>query len=442
MMGRLLRSAVVANLVLLASAGPSAAAQGAAPGVPQETFDITRFEKRALTIGGHVELRPMAVLADRSSLVYRLRFPDGDNRWISQLNGQFLLDVGYRRGIFNLFTRSVLDGARSGGDWRAEAKSYEAWVSIEPSTSFAAGAGKRTLKWGKGYAWNPVAFLDRPKNPEDPALALEGFVVVSADIIRSFDGPLQTLAVTPVLVPVYDGVNESLGRTGHLHAAGKVYLLLFDTDIDVMFMSGGSRQARWGFDFSRNLRSDIEVHAEVAFSGDEPVTVIGPDGALAIERRGGAAWLAGIRYLAPTNTTLIAEYYRREAGFTGDEMNWYYDAVAAGLEAFESTGDLRELAGLSRLERSGYATRQPMQSYVFARASQPDAFGRLYLNAAATAIVNASDGSFSLMQEFQYRLLENLEVRSQAGVIAGARRTDFGERQGNLRLELRARYSF
>jgi hypothetical protein len=29
-------------------------------------------------------------------------------------------------------------------------------------------AGKKVVKWGKGYAWNPVAFVDRPKNPEDP----------------------------------------------------------------------------------------------------------------------------------------------------------------------------------------------------------------------------------------------------------------------------------
>ena len=59
------------------------------------------------------------------------------------------------------------------------------------------------MKWGKGYAWNPVAFLDRPKNPDDPELPLEGFVIASADTIKSFDGPLKTFAFTPVLVPVY-----------------------------------------------------------------------------------------------------------------------------------------------------------------------------------------------------------------------------------------------
>ena len=29
------------------------------------------------------------------------------------------------------------------------------------------------MKWGKGYAWNPVNFIDRPKDPYDPDLPIE-----------------------------------------------------------------------------------------------------------------------------------------------------------------------------------------------------------------------------------------------------------------------------
>ena len=61
--------------------------------------------------------------------------------------------------------------------------------------------GKKTLKWGKGYAWNPAAFVDRPKDPDEPEQNLEGFIVASMDWIRSFRGPLKTVSFTPVLVP-------------------------------------------------------------------------------------------------------------------------------------------------------------------------------------------------------------------------------------------------
>lgn len=51
---------------------------------------------------------------------------------------------------------------------------YEGYLSIKPSSSLTIDAGKKTLKWGKGYAWNPVAFIDRLKDPDEPELALEG----------------------------------------------------------------------------------------------------------------------------------------------------------------------------------------------------------------------------------------------------------------------------
>lgn len=445
-MSRLIVAAAAALAVL--GTAPVLAQPSPAPRLPasvatsQDPFEIPSASSTRFNLGGHVELRPVAVWLDRESLSSRLRAPGSNERWLSQMNGQLLVDAGLRRGLFSVSTRSVLDGSRAAGEWSGSTSSYEAFVSLKPSASLAIDAGKRTMKWGKGYAWNPAAFLDRPKNPEDPSLALEGVVVVSADLIRSFAGPLQTVALTPVVVPVYEGVNESIGRTGHLHAAGKLYLLLYDTDLDVMFMTGGSRPARWALDFSRNLRSDVELHGEFAMSADELTRLVGPDGQIAEQRRKGASWLLGTRYLAPSNTTFIVEYYRRGTGFTRDEIGWYYDAVEKALSEFAVNADPRALQAAGSLGQYGYADRQPMRNYLFARASQPDAFGRLYLNAAVTTIVNLVDGSFSLMQEMQYRLLGNLEIRSQAGAIIGSRETDFGERQGNLRLELRARYSF
>ena len=59
-------------------------------------------------------------------------------------------------------------------------------------------------------SWNPAAFIDRPKDPEDTELSLEGFIVASADYIKSFDGHLKTISFTPVLVPVYEQINDDL----------------------------------------------------------------------------------------------------------------------------------------------------------------------------------------------------------------------------------------
>ncbi len=50
--------------------------------------------------------------------------------------------------------------------------------------------------------------------------------------------------------------------------AAKLYLLLYDTDIDFIYSSGGSKTTRYGMDFSRNISTNLEIHGELAFIED------------------------------------------------------------------------------------------------------------------------------------------------------------------------------
>ena len=60
---------------------------------------------------------------------------------------------------------------------------FEAAYSVRPDPGLTMEAGKRAMRWGKGYAWNPIGFVERPKNPDDPELAREGYGMVDADWI-------------------------------------------------------------------------------------------------------------------------------------------------------------------------------------------------------------------------------------------------------------------
>jgi hypothetical protein len=228
-----------------------------------------------------------------------------------QLNSRIPLDASYRRAWFSAQTRSVVNTAYTSGDWSADATAYEVFLSLKPAPSLTIDAGKKTLKWGKGYLWNNLAFLDRQKNPEDPALALEGLTVLSADYIRTFDGPLQVMSVTPVLLPVFGDPNQSFGERGHLNVAGKLYFLLLDTDLDTMFLTGGSRRARFGFDISRNLASNLEVHGEVTHVPDNPMAVLEPTGELVQREQPATSVVVGLRYLTEANTTHIVRLLPR-----------------------------------------------------------------------------------------------------------------------------------
>ena len=56
--------------------------------------------------------------------------------------------------------------------------------------------------------------------------------------------------------------------------------------------------------------------------------------------------------------------------------------------------------------------------------------------------MNVNDGSYSVLPEVQYKPTENLELRWLANIQRGGSWTEFGEKQADVRLELRARYYF
>jgi hypothetical protein len=408
------------------------------------TVPIPPIERKPYSIGGYLEFRPAIVWQDTDAALFKLRtFTDGrPHARTLQVNSRVQLETSYRRGWFNGQARTVADPGYASGDWSGDLRFYEAYVSVKSAPSLTVDAGKKTLRWGKGYIWNPAAFLDRAKSPEDPALALEGFTVVSADYIRTFDGPLQVVSVTPVVLPVFGDLNRSFGERGHLNVAGKLYLLLFDTDVDVMFLAGGSRPARFGFDVSRNLLSNIEVHGEWTRVPNDLTTTVSANGALEPRERPSTSVVVGLRYLTEVNTTFIIDFFRSGAGYTSAEMDAYFDVVKRGYEAWTASGDDRLLQCAGRATEAGYGRMNPMRNYLYGRVNQPDALGILYLTVGGSMIVNVDDGSFALLPEVQYRAPENLELRMLANVQRGGTRTEFGEKQANLRLELRVRYYF
>jgi hypothetical protein len=385
--------------------------------------EIPPIERKPYAFGGYLELRPAIVWQDTDAALFRLRtFTAGtvDARTL-QLNSRVQLDAEYRRGWFSGQARTVANPGYASGDWSGDVRFYEAYVSLKPAPSLTIDAGKKTLKWGKGYIWTPAAFLDRAKPPEDPALALEGFTVVSADYIRTFDGPLQVMSVTPILLPVFGNLNGGFGERGHVNVAGKLYLLWYDTDIDAMFLAGGSRPARWGLDFSRNLRSNIEVHGEWTSVPNSRIAIVDAAGTLVQQKRAASSLVLGVRYLTEANTTFIVDYFRNGSGYASAEMETYFDVIERGYESWTSGGDSRLLGSASLATAAGYGRMNPGRNYLYGRVNQPDAFDILYLTLGASAIVNLGDGSYTLLPEVQYKPHENLELRGLANVQRGRR---------------------
>jgi len=406
-------------------------------------FEMEEIEKKPYHVGGYLELRPTLFGLNRDATLYKLRFYNQDEgKTTEQITSIAQLDGSLEKGIARLFARVNLELDYTYQGWSSQGSLFEGYVSLKPNRSSDFRLGKQTMKWGKGYAWNPVAFVDRLKNPDEPDLNLEGFFMASADFVKSFDGPLKTLSFTPVLLPAYGDMNDDFGETGKLNVAAKLYLLYYDTDIDFMFLSEGSRSARYGFDFSRNLLTNFEIHGEFAWITDSRRNVIDQTGSTSQTESDVASFLIGLRYLSTQETTYILEYYHNGQGFTQNEVENFFSFIDRGYDAYLSTRSDAILKRAQNLSESGYGRPNVMKDYLYLRISQKEPFDILYFTPAVTCIFNIDDQSFSLAPELVYTGITNLELRLKAVVLAGETFTEYGEKANDYRIELRLRYYF
>ena len=409
-------------------------------------FDVSEIEKKPYHVGGYAEFRPVLFVLDRNAALYKLRFFDRDEgKTIEEYNGKLQLEGSYEKGIARLFVRTNFDLQYSYLGWdhnETKRMIYEGYLSLKPSDSIGFKFGKQILLWGKGYAFNPVAFVSRPKDPDDPELALEGVITASADYIKSFSGPLKTFSVTPVIFPVYEHINDDFGEINHLNFAGKIYFLFYDTDIDFLFLTGKSRTNRFGMDFSRNITTNFEVHGEFAFINNQTKRVIDSQGIISESKFDAENYLLGVRYLTASDITFIFEYYRNGTGFTHLEMKDYFTFIDKGYDLFLVAGNDSLLKKAAGITEGNYGRPNAMKDYLYLRISQKEPFNILYFTPALTGIMNLNDKSVSISPELLYTGITNLELRLKAIALVGQNGSDYGEKPNDYRIELRVRYYF
>jgi hypothetical protein len=407
------------------------------------TFDPAETEKKPYHLGGYIEFKPLLFGLDREAAFYKLRFynkPQGQT--LPEWNGRVQLEGSYEKDIYRIYAKTNTDLKETYTGASERTVVYEAYGSIKPSSSLKVEMGKKAMRWGKGYAWSPAAFVDRPKDPDDPELALEGYIVATADYIKSFDGPLKTFSFTPVLLPVYENVNDGFGNRNKWNVAGRLYFLLYDTDIDLLFLTGGSRTDRYGFDFSRNLSTNFEVHGEFAYIRNQQKNVLDAAGKSRLLEQDAKSYLIGIRHLTTFDLTTIVEYYHNDAGFGGDDIKNYYAFINRGYELYNATGNASALVNAQTMAEGAYGRSNSMRDYLYVRLSQKEPFDLLYLTPSLTWMMNLEDRSYSLTPELLYTGITNLELRFRTTFIIGARNMEFGEKQNDYRIEFRAGYYF
>ena len=415
---------------------------GAATAANEEyRFDASEFAKKPYEIGGYLEAKPQYFWLNPGSAGFNLTYPNGSpGDTVNGITGTLELVGKYTAGITSVRFRTHSDVQRYNTVNQETNRFYEAVFSLRPDPGLTMDVGKQALQWGKGYAQTFVGFVQRPKDPDDPELAREGYTVANADIIRNFDGPLQTVAFTPVVLPVSSGMNNDYGNPGYRNVAAKLYFFYRNTDVDLMYLAKGSRPARLGADFSRNLAANFEIHGEWAHIWNAPKPVVDATGQVTTQRGGATNYILGLRYLTERDTTYIVEYYHNGLGYNEEQIGDFYGFVNRAFGQPTVTGNAIQNA--RNLYQAGYGRPNAMRNYLYAQVSQKEPFDILYFTPALTTMVNLDDRSFQVTPELLYTGVKNLDLRLRYFALVGGSATEFGEKPNSRRLELRVRYHF
>jgi len=424
---------IILSLVLAASCA-----------VAQEefSFDLEEFEKKSLEWGGYAEIKLEHARVNQNSAFTRLDSRGDSRSSLDRFTATLQLDGDYNKGIvgFNWVVQAY--GRKDQVQWEDDATIFEAYASIKPTPLASIDLGKKAFKWGKGYAWNPVGFINRTKDPNNPEESLEGYIAAELDLIKSFSGPLQTMALTTVLLPVHDNLNEDFGKHDNLNLAARLYLLYRDVDIDFLLYTGNSRTSRYGFDFSTNLATNFEIHGELAHIPRQPQKTLNADGSVETREIADTSYLFGFRYLTENDVTTIMEYYHNDDGYTEQERNRFFELVDDADSLFTKTGDDSLYNKAASISEGGYNRPQNGRNYLYAKVTQKEPFDLLYFTPGVTGIINLDDESFSLSPEAVYTAFTNWELRLRYSLFVGRSFTEYGEKLNENKLELRVRYFF
>jgi hypothetical protein len=418
---------------------------GADPaGAEELDLSIPEAEKQPLELGGLMEMRYINHQLRPDSALYRLKYYNQKpGSYTEEWRPQLELKADYKEGIaqFHLYTHHEYHEFYSGQE--SFSRVYEGYLSLKPSAGVTLEVGKKSFSWGKGYAFNPAGFVNRPKDPDDPELNLEGFTAIGADFIKSLGGPgLQTIAFTPLLLPVFKWDNTELGQTGDVDRAAKLYLLWNDTDIDFMYFGGPNQPDSFGMDFAKNILENLEVHGELAYVKDARKMSVGAGGGVNIEQENQVNWLLGLRYLTARDTTYILEYFHNGGGYDGGQVDGFFAFQEMAWRQWLNTNNPSYMQRADTLTRSYYRLKNFGQDYLYLKVSQKEPWDILYFTPYAALMVNLDDLSLSLSPGLTYSPVTNLELNLRAIFPLGGGGTEFGEKLDTARSEFWVRWYF
>ncbi len=404
------------------------------------SFDMGEFEKKPYEYSAILSFNPVFSFLNTESRLYALKYMDSDPEdFLHETHLSLEARGSYEIQKFKFVAAGKYDGMYSSeNDWDDDFSLFELYAQYSPNTNFTAWLGKKTVKWGKGYIWNPVSFVGKQKDVNDVDASLEGYTLLLGEFVKSFNSTFKTLSISPVIIPVTEDLNDDFSEMTSFNFALNTSMLIADTDVGLYLFMDDRDHHKIGADFARNLLTNWEIHAEWAVENAYDRWVLDENYELRKTSESARNYLLGTRYLAPSNTTVIFEYLHNDKGYSESEMITFYEAIDSVL-----AGEHPERLPTLKSFQKDQLTRQfIMKDYLYLKVSHPEPFDILYFSPSVYTIYNLNDGSYRVGMELNYSRFKNLELILRQNYFPPDQKTEFGEKMAEYKVEFFVRKYF
>ncbi len=354
-------------------------------------FDMSAIEQKSYEYSGYIRLDNKAQQLQNDTKNHQ-----------NYLHLEALLNFSYNYEIFKVYASNIISYDYIESKTSENDSSFnDLYLQTQFNTNHSFLLGKESLGWGKGYFFNPVAFFDRPKDPTQPTQAREGFVIAKYNYNKSFSNDLQNISFDFVYLPSKSSINEDYykrvtNKEDASNIAMRLYLLLYDTDIDLIYNYSSEASNKLGIDFSNNIQTNFEIHGEYANIIDS-----------------GYSYLFGMRYLTDFELTIISEYLYRSMGLTKNEIE-------------DSTLNIPFIA----------------KNYTITLLTQKEPFSWLYSSIYYKNMLNIQDNSMQNKFGVTYAFKNNINIDLSYNINSGTSSSEFGKKQVEDFLWLRLTWNF
>ena len=140
------------------------------------SFDLDEFEKKSFSWGGYAELKLDHNWINRNGAFALLEFYDKPRADLDRLTSTVQLDGNYNKGMVDFNWLLQASAQKDQIDSEQTLDIFSAYASIKPAPAVTFELGKKTFKWGKGYAWTRLVLSIVPKIPTTRKMLLKAIL--------------------------------------------------------------------------------------------------------------------------------------------------------------------------------------------------------------------------------------------------------------------------